>query len=88
MNSQGTGADMAKESMVKIEKYFQENNFRNTHPETGIVLAPYDEIGAWIPTDRKDIQETIIKIMEDTSALYLNGTKIGVDYNVLKTWIK
>ena len=41
-----------------------------------------------IPEERKDIAEEIVKIMEDTSALYLNGTKIGVDYNILKTWIK
>lgn len=79
---QGTQADMIKEAIVNIYKYFKENNILNCP-----LLQVHDEL-VW-KHKGKENGKHIARIMGKTATLYLEGfTKMKADYITSHTWEK
>ena len=76
---QGTGADIIKIAMIKIDKFLKENNYK-----TKIVLQIHDELIFRIPEEEKEIMPSLLKdIMENCVKL---NVKLKVDGSLAKTW--
>ena len=76
---QGTGADIIKIAMIKIDKFLKENNYK-----TKIVLQIHDELIFRIPQEEKEIMPSLLKdLMENCVELKV---KLKVDGSIAKTW--
>lgn len=76
---QGTGADIIKIAMIKIDKFLKENNYK-----TKMVLQIHDELIFRIPQEEKDIMPSLLKdLMENCVQLKV---KLKVDGSIAKTW--
>lgn len=79
---QGTQADLLKEAMVNIDKYFKEHNIPNC-----LLLQVHDEL-VWKHKGKENGQH-VARIMAETGTLYLEGfTEMKADYDTLHTWTK
>lgn len=76
---QGTGADIIKIAMIKIDKFLKENNYKSK-----MVLQIHDELIFRIPKEEKDIMPSLLKeLMENCVTLKV---KLKVDGSIAKTW--
>lgn len=76
---QGTGADIIKIAMIKVDKFLKENNYK-----TKIVLQIHDELLFKIPEEEKDFMPNKLKeIMENAVSLKV---KLNVEGSLGKTW--
>jgi DNA polymerase I-like protein with 3'-5' exonuclease and polymerase domains len=76
-------------NLVRIYlKNISDEKFRNEYPETGIILAPYDELVIQIPEKgAEEIGKEIADIMANATIKFIEQ-RIEVEYKILKTWIK
>lgn len=76
---QGTGADIIKIAMIKIDQFLKENHYKSK-----MVLQIHDELIFRIPEEEKDIIPPLLKeIMENCVKL---NVKLKVDGSLAKTW--
>ena len=76
---QGTGADIIKIAMIKIDQFLKENHYKSK-----MVLQIHDELIFRIPEEEKDIVPPLLKeIMENCVNL---NVKLKVDGSLAKTW--
>lgn len=76
---QGTGADIIKIAMIKIDQFLKENHYKSK-----MVLQIHDELIFRIPEEEKNIVPPLLKeIMENCVNL---NVKLKVDGSLAKTW--
>lgn len=79
---QGTQADILKEAMVNIDKYYKENNISNC-----FLLQVHDEL-VWKVKGKENCSH-IGRIMSETANLYLEGfTTMKTEWEALHHWTK
>ncbi len=76
---QGTGADIIKIAMIKVDEFLKQNNYK-----TKMVLQIHDELIFKVPSEEKDIIVSKIKeIMENCVSLKV---KLTCEGSIGKTW--
>lgn len=84
---QGTNADLMKESMVKIDRYFQKYKI-----PAQMLLQVYDELVIEVREDRaEEVAKEVQKIMNATADLYLRtglGIHMRSGYKIENSWTK
>lgn len=90
---QGTQADMVKEAIVEIDKHIKDNNWElillgtvhdeliYKHPIGYTVKCPYRAVD--VP-----VGDYIAHAMTEVANRYLDGVKMGAEYETMDTWTK
>lgn len=76
---QGTGADIIKIAMIKINKFLKENNYK-----TKMVLQIHDELIFKVPEEEKDIMKNLLK--EQMEQCVQLKVKLKVEGSLAKSW--